>query len=119
MTKRFALAAVAAAIVATPAMAQDGAVRVAHAAIVGGDYSKAERVLLAERQIYPGSAEVLVNLAAVYTATGRPMQAATLYRQLLDREAVLLDRNDASVVSSHQIAQAGLSRINSVQMATR
>ncbi|MBM3928480.1 MAG: tetratricopeptide repeat protein [Sphingomonadales bacterium] len=119
MTKRFALAAAVAAMVATPALAQDGAVRSAHNAILGGDYAKAEQLLIAERQIFPANAEVLVNLAAVYAATGRQMQAATLYRQVLDRAPVLLDRNDSSVVSSHQIAQAGLGRINAYQTAAR
>lgn len=119
MTKRLALAAAVATIVAMPAMAQDGAVRSAHAAIVGGDYEKAERLLVAERQIFPANAEILVNLAAVYAATGRQMQAATLYRQVLDRQPVLLDRRDASVVSSHQIAQAGLGRISAYQTAAR
>ncbi len=119
MTKRFALAVALSAAVAAPAMAQDGAVRMAHNAIVGGDYAKAERLLIAERQIYPGNAEVLVNLAAVYAATGRSLQAATLYRQVLDRAPVLLDRRDASVVSSHQIAQAGLNRVAGYQTAAR
>lgn len=119
MTKQFAVAVALAASVATPALAQDGAVRTAHDAIVGGNFAKAEQVLIAERQIYPGSAEVLVNLAAVYAATGRQMQAATLYRQILDRDAVLLDRGDRSTVSSHQIAQAGLGRISAYQTAAR
>ncbi|WP_294288058.1 tetratricopeptide repeat protein [uncultured Sphingomonas sp.] len=119
MTKQFAIAVALAAIAATPALAQDGAVRSAHDAIVGGNYVKAEQLLTAERQIYPGNAEVLVNLAAVYTATGRQMQAATLYRQVLDQDAVLLDRGDKSVVSSHQIAKAGLGRISAYQTAAR
>lgn len=119
MIKKLAVAVATAVIAATPALAQDGAVRLAHDAIVGGNYVKAERLLSAERQIYPGSAEVLVNLAAVYAATGRQMQAATLYRQVLDRDPVLLDRGDKSVVSSHQIAQAGLGRIGAYQTAAR
>lgn len=119
MPTRLAIAAVAAAMVASPALAQDGAVRSAHAAIVGGDYAKAERLLIAERQIYPTNPELLINLAAVYSATGRQMQAATLYRQVLDRASVLLDRRDASVVSSHQLAQNGLNRLGSLQTAAR
>lgn len=117
--KRLAMAAMAAVVLAGPASAQDGAVRSAHDAILRGDYAGAERVLVAERQIYPANAELLVNLAAVYSATGRQPQAATLYRQILDRDAVLLDRGNATTVSSHQIAQTGLARISAVQTAAR
>lgn len=118
VTIRFGLAA-AMILVASPALAQGGAIRTAHDAITRGDYTRAEQLLLAEQRIFPGNAEVLVNLAAVYARTGRVQQASTLYRQVLAREDVLLDLNADRTASSHAIAATGLRRVSSLQTAAR
>ena len=114
-----ALAATAAAMLATPASAQSGAIRTAHDAFVQGNYARAEQVLTAEQRIFPNSPEVLVNLAAVYTRTGRVAQAAALYRQVLARTDVLLDLSADRTVSSHAIATTGLARMTGLQTAAR
>jgi Flp pilus assembly protein TadD len=116
---RFGFAAAALVLVATPALAQNGAIRSAHDAITRGDYAGVERVLFAEQRIFPGNAEVLINLAAVYAGTGRAQQAAALYRQVLTRGDVLLDLNDNRTMSSHAIATTGLRRVSSLQTAAR
>jgi Flp pilus assembly protein TadD len=112
-------AAITAMALAAPAMAQDGAIRTAHAAIGNGDYDRAEQLLAAERRIFPQSPEVLINLAAVYARTGRSTQASTLYRQIMAQPDVLLDLSNDRAVSSHALAQAGLRRVNSLQTAAR
>ncbi|WP_326524307.1 tetratricopeptide repeat protein [Sphingomonas sp.] len=104
---------------ATPAMANGGAVRTAHDAIVRGDFTSAEQTLAAERRIFPARPEVTINLAAVYARTGRADLATSLYRDALSRDAVMLDLGDARPVSSHVIAQRGLSRIAAIQTAAR
>ena len=121
VVRTLALAAATAGILlAASASAQDGAaVRVAHDALASGDYARAERVLAAEQRIFPGSPEVLVNLAAVYARTGRVQQAAALYRNVLLREDVLLDLSADRAVSSHVLAETGLHRIGTLQTAAR
>lgn len=120
MVRTMAAVGLAAALVsAMPALAQNGAIRAAHDAFAGGDYARAEAVLIAEQRIFPNSPEVLVNLAAVYSRTGRASQAATLYRQVLAREDVLLDLSADRTVSSHAIATRGLGRITATQTAAR
>lgn len=119
-TKVMALAAAAMALtIALPAAAQNTAVRSAHDAFAQGDYVRAERVLAAERRVFPNSPEVLINLAAVYARTGRVQQAASLYRRVLAREDVLLDLNADRTASAHMIAQTGLSRVGNLQTAAR
>lgn len=105
--------------VAPPALANDGAVRAAHDAIVSGNFSSAEQTLVAERRIFPARPELTINLAAVYARTGRTDLATSLYRDALSREAVMLDLGDAQPVSSHVIAQRGLSRLVPIQTAAR
>ena len=114
-----ALAAVSVGLFASSATAQNGAVRASHDAFAKGDLAVAERVLIDEQRVFPNSPEVLVNLAAVYARTGRVDQAATLYRQVLAQDAVLLDLTADRTVTSHAIAELGLRRLGGLQTAAR
>ncbi|MES2337481.1 MAG: tetratricopeptide repeat protein [Pseudomonadota bacterium] len=109
----------AAVLLASPALAQDGAIRTAHAAIASGDFIRAEQVLTAEQRVFPDSPEVLINLAAVYARTGRVAQAAALYRHVLSRADVLMDQSGDRTASSHLIARTGLQRVSTLQTAAR
>ena len=113
------LVAASASVAAMPASAQNGAVRASHDAFAKGDLAAAERVLIGEQRVFPNSPEVLVNLAAVYARTGRAEQAATLYRQVLAQDAVLLDLTADRTVSSHAIAELGMRRLGGLQTAAR
>ena len=88
--------------------------RNATGAIFAGDYVNAERTLAAERRIFPKRAELMLNLAAVYRQTGREAEARKLYADVLARDAVMMDLRDQRTVSSHAIAQIGLSRLTQV-----
>ncbi len=91
---------------AVPAAAQVIAVATSHDAILQGDYSGAEQLLIAEQRIYPDKAEVLINLAAVYASTGRYAQADALYRRVLANRDVLMDVTADRTASAHAIARA-------------
>ena len=89
-----------------PAIAKD---RLGNAAIQAGDYVAAERMITAQRRIFPNMPELMLNLALVYARTGRPDQARNLYRDVLRQDAVELDTSaTASAMTSHDIARAGL-----------
>lgn len=103
-----------AAVVATPALAKD---RSGYTAIAAGNLSQAEATLSAERAIFPRRPEVLLNLAAVYARTDRAAQARALYDDVLASEPVALDLANGGTVSSHEIAQRGLSRLNTTVAA--
>jgi Flp pilus assembly protein TadD len=104
----FFVGLVLAAAVAVPAAAKD---RSGYQQIATGSLSGAEQTLNAERAIFPNKPELLLNLAVVYSRTGREAQARAMYNQVLDREAVALDLADGSTASSHDIALRGLSRL--------
>lgn len=93
-----------------PAAAQ-AADRTASADILRGDYAQAERVLMAERRIFPARAELMLNLAAVYRQTGRTADAQALYARVMQRPDAMMDMPDERVVSSHVLAQAGLQQV--------
>ncbi|URW76661.1 tetratricopeptide repeat protein [Sphingomonas donggukensis] len=114
----FGLAAAAVAFV-SPAMAQAQAIKVAHDAILAGDFHTAERTLDAERRIFPKRAEVLLNLAAIYAGTGRWQDAARLYRIVLELPDSLMDLSSDRTARAHAIAHAGLLRLRYVQTAAR
>ena len=97
---------VAGLIATTPAIARD---RMGYTAIRAGDFSTAERIITAERRIYPKMPELMLNLAVVYTHTGRTAEARSLYQQVLAQPEVMLDTPSASV-SSHAVAKAALAQ---------
>ncbi|MGK6355579.1 tetratricopeptide repeat protein [Sphingomonas sp. DT-207] len=115
---RIALVLLAAAplALALPAQAQSDA---ASTAIVGGAYDKAEAKLLAELRSNPDQPETLLNLAAVYSKTGRSGEARALYSKVLSQDAVLMDLASQRTASSHAIAQKGLQRLQAVQFSAR
>lgn len=90
------------------AMAQD---RTGYEAIAAGDFSRAARVLEAERRIFPQRPELMLNLAAVYRQTGRAAEARALYAAVLERPEVTMDLPSGVTRSSHALASAGLSRL--------
>lgn len=87
--------------------------------IVSGDLGGAERTLVAQRRVFPGSPELMLNLAAVYQQTGRIDQARMLYDTVLDQPEVMMDMSSNRIVGSHAIAQAGLRRLSGVQLSSR
>ncbi len=101
---------------AMPAVARD---RTGFKAIASGDMAGAERVLLAERRIYPDRPELMLNLAAVYARTGRATDARDLYRAVLDQPTVVLDTPSGATASSHTLATSALTRLDGVRVATR
>ncbi|MEN3746494.1 tetratricopeptide repeat protein [Sphingomonas sp. HF-S3] len=104
----------------TPAQAQTPASDpVAKSAIVQGDYVAAERRLIQELRIHPGRPELLLNLAAVYSQTGRVSEARGLYRQVIAQNDVLMDVSADRTAGSHTIATTGLRRLETVQFTQR
>src|SRR4030095_1111759 len=69
---------------------------VAYRAIVNHDWVSAEQQLLASLQKDPNNAFAQLNLAWVYAQTGRKMEAAALYREILER-----DKDRIASLSSH------------------
>jgi Flp pilus assembly protein TadD len=120
---RFAIASIVLAApfaLASAAQAQGAETQpYAHAAIQSGDYALAERKLLAEQRIFPGKPEVLLNLAAIYTKTGRHAEARALYNRVLTLEAVKMDLVDGEVAASHLIAARGLNQLDGARQAAR
>lgn len=108
------LSAAAAAVVAfaTPVHAQARQEdRTGYRAIAAQDLSRAERRLVAERRIYPGRPELMLNLAAVYGRTGRAQEARALYADVLAAPPVAMDLASGAVASSHQIATRGMAAL--------
>lgn len=105
------------ALIAVPAHAQQSD-RVASAAIERGDYAMAERVLTQELRIHPNRPELLLNLAAVYSRTGRQAEARGLYRQVLTQDDVLMDLSPERTAGSHSIATVALRQLDGVQVAS-
>jgi Tfp pilus assembly protein PilF len=101
---------------ATPALARD---RTGYQAIAAGDYASAEKTLVAERRIFPGRPELMINLATVYARTGRVSEAASLYRAALASDSVEMAMPDGDVNSSHAVAQRGLDSLAPITLATR
>lgn len=111
------LLAAAPLFVIVPAQAQDSAV--ASTQIAQGDYSQAESKLMAELRIHPGRPELLLNLAAVYSKTGRTDAARSLYTKVLSSDDVLMDLSVDKTAGSHALAQRGLRRLDTVQFTAR
>jgi tetratricopeptide (TPR) repeat protein len=110
-------AAVPLALTAIPAQAQDS--QVASAEIARGAWIDAEKALVKELRIHPGRPELLLNLAAVYSNTGRDAEARALYQQVLTQREVLMDLAPERTAGSHAIARTGLRRIGTVQLSAR
>lgn len=111
----------AAPLALTPAaQAQVRADPYAKVAIENGDYATAEHKLLAERKIFPGRPEVLLNLAAVYAKTGRYAEARAVYDRVLTLDPVAMDVADGEVAPSHLVAHRGLRLLdNAARQASR
>ncbi|MCW3838036.1 tetratricopeptide repeat protein [Sphingomonas canadensis] len=103
---------------ALPAQAQSNE-GTGSAAIARGDLAAAERELTAELRIHPGRPELLLNLAAVYSRTGREAQARSLYLRVLSQDDVLMDLSADRTAGSHAIAQTGLQRLEGVYTASK
>ncbi|MCP3735467.1 tetratricopeptide repeat protein [Sphingomonas sp. RP10(2022)] len=108
-------AMLAGACLTTPALAAD---RTGYQAIVAGDFSAAVTRIEAERRIFPDRPELMLNLAVAYAQTGRTADARALYRVVLDRPGVAMDMPNGAVLSSHDVATRGLSRLTTT-IATR
>ena len=119
---RVALASIvlAAPLALSPAaQAQVRADPYAKVAIQNGDYATAERKLLAERKIFPAKPEVLLNLAAVYSKTGRHSEARAIYDRVLALDPVAMDVADGQVAPSHLVANRGLRLLDGALQASR
>ncbi|MEI9850851.1 MAG: tetratricopeptide repeat protein [Sphingomonas sp.] len=104
------------ALSALPAQAQGDAA--ASTAIARGDFTRAERDLLAELRIHPDRPELLLNLAAVYSRTGRQAEARGLYEKVLAQSEVLMDLDADRTAGSHAIARIGLRRLATMRTAS-
>jgi len=91
----------------------------AKVAIQAGDYATAERKLLAEQRIFPAKPEVLLNLAAVYSKTGRHSEARAVYDRVLALDPVAMDVADGQVAPSHLVAHRGLRLLDAARQASR
>ena len=111
----FALAA--GAVFATSAMAQSQEQTYGFNAIARDDLAGAEARLSAQRAAEPNEPSVLLNLAYVYAKTGRTAQATALYNQVMAGQNVMMLTGGRQQVSSHDLAQRGLSR--TAAMASR
>ncbi len=105
----------AGACLTTPALAAD---RTGYQAIAAGDFAAAAKRIEAERRIFPERPELMLNLAVAYAQTGRIADARTLYSEVLQRPVVAMDMPNGAVVSSHDVATRGLSRLTTT-LATR
>lgn len=77
------------------------------APLMQGDYAAAERAIDRELRMFPGSPDLLLNLAIVYARTDRADQARRLYAQVLAQPDEMLDSGRATM-SAHAIARRGL-----------
>ena len=109
------IAAMCGAAAAYAADNRNGAVQ-----ILKGDYAGAERVIVAQEQMFPGDADLLLNLASVYRHTGRNSEARALYRAVLARPDDMMDLADrAAPRTAHAIALAALSGMEGTQLTVR
>ncbi len=106
-----------AALVATAAGAQTQEQTYGFNAIQRDDLAGAEARLIAQRAAEPNEPSVLINLAHIYSKTGRLEQAEAMYREVMAGENVLMLTGSRSQAWSHQLAQRGIDRAR--QMASR
>jgi Flp pilus assembly protein TadD len=105
------------ALVAMPAQAQtnDRFTTNASASIATGNYDKAERALAQQLRHRPDQPELLLNLAAVYSRTGRAAEARALYQRVLAQKDISMDLVSDRAAGSHAIARTGLRRLDMAQ----
>lgn len=84
-----------------------------------GDYAAAERVIRHQLEMWPGDADLLLNLATVYRRTGRSNDARAVYSAVLARPEDVIDLSDRTSRSSHVVARIGLSALNRAQLTAR
>ena len=104
--------------VAMPAMAA-GDQHNGYVQIRAGDYASAERIIVAERRNAADDIDLMLNLATVYVHTGRGEQARALYKAILREPDDDMDMPGAQKMSSHDLARAGLERLNRPQITSR
>ncbi len=112
---RYILACAAMGLLAAPLSAREAG----YSAIATGDLGRAEKILTAERRIYPNRPELMLNLAAVYGKTGRVDAARALYTQVLERPAASMLMPSGAAASSHDVAERGLREIAIGTIAAR
>ena len=87
---------------------------VAFQAIAASDLRGAESVLASEVAAGTREPGVLINLAHVYSRTGRSQQAAELYRQVMAVPNAQMARQDGSPAWSHDLAARGIQRVSRI-----
>ncbi|MCJ8157757.1 tetratricopeptide repeat protein [Sphingomonas sp. LaA6.9] len=80
--------------------------------IAAKNLKAAEMRLDAQRAKEPTEPSVLLNLAYVYSRTGRAAEARTLYNEVLAQPDVLMALGDGRPASSHDIALKAMDRPN-------
>lgn len=103
---------------AVPAIA-GGDQKNGYAQIRAGDYAAAERIIVAERRNAADDIDLMFNLATVYVRTNRIEQARALYQAILAQPEDEMDMSGAQRMSSHDLARAGLSRLDRVALSAR
>lgn len=83
------------------------------------DYVSAEKVIEKTRRMFPHDVDLMFNLATVYLHTGRTAQALALYREVLSMPDEALAVSAGQEVSSHALAQAGMRRIEPLNLSAR
>lgn len=108
--RKLVFATLGAALVATAAGAQTQEQTYGFNAIQRSDLAGAEARLIAQRAAEPNEPSVLINLAHIYTKTGRTAQAEAMYRRVLASDNVLMLTGGRQQSWSHQLARRGLDR---------
>jgi thioredoxin-like negative regulator of GroEL len=85
--------------------------RTEYRTIAAGNFAEAAQRLEAERRIHPQRPELMLNLAAAYSRMGRVADARALYQEVLARPVAMMDLASGAVVSSHDVAALGQSRL--------
>lgn len=78
--------------------------------IAAKNLKAAEQSLVARRAEEPHEPSVLLNLAYVYSKTGRNAEAQALYNEVLAQPDVLMALGDGQPASSHAIALKAMAR---------
>lgn len=85
------------------------------AAIDRGDWTAAERQLLARRGVSAEDPARLINLGRVYAETGRPDLAAASFRKAMTApHPYAVELGDGTVATTDQVARAALARYTAV-----
>lgn len=114
---KLVLIALAAAGAATPALANDPveATPVAYEALAAGQNAAAIQQLTASDS---SDAARLINLGTAYARTGKPLEAAAMYRAAAASPRYDLELADGSTLDSRMAARIALARLNA-RMDTR